>query len=134
MGFYVNWGKCTSPLQICTYLGVQINTRDMVLSLPENKMNELHNELNFFQGKRKAMKKQVQRLAGILAHCTKVIKGARLFSRRVINLLRGLSDRNVRIRLSKGFVNDLTWWRKYSHDFNGVSGRLDSGLFSSSQL
>lgn len=121
LGFYVNWEKCTSSAQVCTYLGVEIDTKNMKLSLLGKKMQKLHNELTFFQGKRKASKKQIQRLVGVLAHCAKVIKGARLFSRRVIDLLRGLPDRNVRITLSRGFVSDLTWWRKYSHTFNGVT-------------
>lgn len=59
-----------------------------------------------------------------MAHCAKVIKGARLFSRRVIDLLKGLPEKNVRISLSRGFKSDLAWWKKYSTYFNGVSCRI----------
>lgn len=121
MGFAVNWSKCTSPSTTCVYLGVEINSMKMQLSLPKRKMEKLHSELKFFENKARASKKQIQRLAGVLCHCSKVIRGARIFSRRVIDLLKGLPDRNVRLKLSDGFLHDMTWWRKFSTTFNGVS-------------
>lgn len=40
-------------------------------------------------------------------------------------MLKGLPDRNVRIRLSKGFKKDLEWWQNFAGLFNGVSSVID---------
>ena len=50
---------------------------------------------------------------------SKVIKGARTFSRRIIDLLKGLPDGNPRIRLSISFHEDMLWWRQCAEQFNG---------------
>lgn len=121
LGFATNWKKCTSPSKNCIYLGVQIDTQLMQLRLPKEKLNKLHTELKFFEGKPRATKRQLQRLVGILSHCGKVIRGSRTFSRRIIDLLRGLPDKNVRIKLSTEFEKDILWWRSFSKHFNGVS-------------
>lgn len=91
----------------------------MSVSIPDEKMQNLKNELRFFEGKRRATVHQIQRLCGLLAHCSKVIKGGRTFSRRIINLLKGLPPGNKRIRLDDDFLHDLAWWREFSAIFNG---------------
>lgn len=119
LGFNVNWNKCVSPNTSIRYLGIIFNSIDMSLSLPEDKMTKLRKEIQFFDGKNRATKSQLQRLCGTLAHASKVIYGGRIFSRRVIDLLRGLPDKNVRIRLSKDFRMDMEWWAEYARQYNG---------------
>ena len=121
LGFYISWRKCTSPNTFTRYLGIDFDSISMTISLPSEKMEKLHQELNFFNGRRRATKRQIQRLCGILSQCGKVVKGARTFSRRVIDLLKGLSDGNPRITLTKGFCDDLEWWKEFSLLFNGTS-------------
>ena len=119
LGFSVSWKKCTSPSQTSRYLGVIFDSVNMRLILPEDKMNKLFSELRFFEDRNRATKKQLQRLCGILSYCSKVIKGARTFSRRVIDLLKALPNGNPRIRLTNEFKADLDWWRKCASMFNG---------------
>lgn len=75
LGFFISWGKCITPTQKLTYLGVVFNSIDMSVSLPEEKLAKLKQEVDYFIPKSRATKKQIQRLCGILAHCAKVIKG-----------------------------------------------------------
>lgn len=126
LGFYINWGKCSSPAQSCKYLGIEINSQKMQLSLPVEKLEKFHKELLFFKDRKKATKRQIQRLCGILNHCSKVVRGGRTFSNRVIKLLRGLPEKNVRVTLSKEFKLDLRWWLEFSTRFNGVSAIVES--------
>ena len=121
LGFIVSWKKCSSPSTFCRYLGIDIDSTTMQLSLPDDKMIKLHEEMSFFCNRTRAKKRQLQRLCGVLSHCSKVIKGARTFSRRVIDLLKGLGDGNPRVRLTDGFLIDLQWWRDFASIFNGVS-------------
>lgn len=119
LGFEIAWDKCVGPTQSITYLGVEFDSSQMSVSLPHAKMAKLHKELEFFRNKYRATVHQIQRLCGVLAHCSKVIKGGRTFSRRIIDLLKGLPPRNKRIRLSDEFIHDLCWWREFSAKFNG---------------
>lgn len=119
LGFRVSWAKCVSPSTSIRYLGIVFNSNDMTLSLPEDKMQKLNTEIQFFKQKDRATKHQLQRLCGILAHASKVVYGGRTFSRRVIELLRKLPDRNVRLKLSSEFKKDLAWWENYAKYFNG---------------
>ena len=125
LGFQVSWKKCSSPSQCTRYLGILFDSVNMRLLLPEDKLSKLANELRFFEGKVRATKRQLQRLCGILSYTSKVIKGARTFSRRVIDLLKALPDGNIRIKLSAEFHSDLEWWRRWSPHFNGSAYIID---------
>ena len=119
LGFLVSWKKCSTPSTSVRYLGIIIDSVNMTLSLPDDKLVKLRKELDFFVDRTRATKKQIQRLCGILAHGAKVIRGGRTFSRRIIDLLSGLGEGNPRIRLSEEFILDLQWWREFAAEFNG---------------
>lgn len=119
LGFFIAWDKCVSPTQSITYLGVSLNTIDMSVKIPPAKMQKLRDEIKFFSGKKRATVKQIQRLCGILAHCSKVIKGGCTFSHRIIELLRGWPTDVKRIRLSDQFRYDISWWENFAAIFNG---------------
>lgn len=121
LGFRVNWKKCVSPDKVMTYLGIVFNSQNMSLSLPEEKMRKLRQELEFFREKRRATKRQLQRLCGVLSHASKIVYGGRTFSRRIIELLKSLPEGNVRIKLTGEFREDLAWWSRYAKRFNGVA-------------
>lgn len=120
LGFCVSWNKCSSPSQTCTYLGLSFNSVDMTISLPNEKIQALHRELKFFHNKKRTTKKQIMRLAGVLSHCARVVRGGRTFSRRILDLLRGLKDGNPRLYLNEHFRLDLQWWCNCSSIFNGI--------------
>ena len=119
LGFRVSWKKCSSPSTNVRYLGIIFDSVDFSLKLPEDKLGKLYSELMFFKDRTRATKKQIQRLCGILSHCSKVVRGGRTFSHRVIELLRGLPYGNPRIRLSNEFRLDIQWWISFARTFNG---------------
>ena len=75
LGFYISYKKVLSPMTTQRYLGIDIDSVAMQLRLPEDKMLRLTDELTFFDGRRKATKRQLQRLCGILAHCAQLVPG-----------------------------------------------------------
>ena len=119
LGFYVSWKKCTSPSRRIKYLGIIFYSVTMELSVPEDKLLKLSQEMSFFRDRTRASKRQIQKLCGILSHCSKVIRGGRTFSRRVIDLLKGLPEGNPRIRITSEFRKDLDWWDSFASIFNG---------------
>lgn len=125
LGFNIYWKKCSTPSQSCKYLGIWVDSVAMNLSLPQDKLDKFRSEIEFFEEKSRATKKQLQRLCGIFNHCSRVVRGGRIFTNRIVQLLKGLPDWNVRIRLTKGFKSDLCWWKNFSKFFNGVSAIID---------
>ena len=119
LGFIVSWKKCSTPSTCVRYLGILIDSVSMTLSLPQDKLDKLKCELQFFSTKSRATKHQIQRLCGIIAHCAKVVRGGRTFSRRIIDLLSGLKEGNPRIRLTEEFRMDVQWWIDFAEQFNG---------------
>ena len=119
LGFRISWKKCSTPATRVKYLGIIFDSISMEMSLPQEKLQKLHVEMDFFRGRQRASKRQIQRLCGILSHCSKVIRGGRTFSRRVIDLLKCLPPGNPRIRITSEFAKDLQWWDEFAAIFNG---------------
>lgn len=124
LGFTVAWQKCSSPSTKCVFLGVLIDSMDMTMSLPPKKLERLSMELEFFRGRSRATVRQLQRLCGILCYASRVIRGGRTFSRRVIDLLKNLSPNTKRVRISLQFYMDLLWWSKWASTFNGYASMI----------
>ena len=127
LGFYISWPKVTSPSTNCRYLGIEINSVHQTLSLPSDKMNNLSNELAFWEHRTTATKKEMQKLCGILNYCCKVIRGGRVFMHYMISLLKCFNTVN-RIKLPLSFFEDLEWWRSYSEIFNGKADFINPEL------
>ena len=119
LGFFVNWRKTSSPSRICVYLGIEFNSINMSVSLPAVKLEKFLREISFFRGRDRATVHQIQRLCGIIAHCSKIVKGGRTFASRLIFLLKGISDPKARLRLDDSFKEDITWWSNFAKIFNG---------------
>ena len=121
LGFVIAWKKVVPPSQVITYLGIQIDSISMSLTLPSHKVIKLKSLVNEFKDKVTCTVKNLQVLAGHLAHASSVVRGGRTFSRRVINLLKYVSGENSVIRLPDWFKEDLAWWIKFIDTFNGAA-------------
>jgi hypothetical protein len=124
LGFDINWNKVEGTCQRLTFLGVEIDTCGLKLSLPPDKLKDLQELITNFRMKKRANKRQLESLIGKLNWACQVIQGGRTFLRRVIdakNLLRKQSDK---ILLSS-FHEDLEWWISFLPIFNGTVRFLD---------
>ena len=125
LGFYIAWNKTSYPSTLCRYLGINIDSMQLRLSLPEDKILKLHSELEFWVNRRYATKKQMQRLCGTLNYCCKVVRGGRAFMHNMISLLPCFSVRR-RLSLPNSFFDELDWWRSYATIFNGEADIIDT--------
>lgn len=120
LGFYISWPKVVGPTQTITFLGVQICTLTSTLSLGDDKLQQLQQRLQQFQGKRRATKHSLQSLAGSLNWACQAVKGGKFFLRRILDTIKPLQQQRHKARLSREFHADLQWWLSYMHVFNGV--------------
>ena len=121
----IHWGKVVDPTPRITFLGTVLDSVSMTLSLPEEKVLLLKQELQSSLRKNQFTKRQLQSLAGRLSWAASVVKGGRVFLRRIFNTIRVLRHNAHRVRISSEMRKDLLWWANFMDTFNGRSTLLD---------
>ena len=85
LGFTVSWKKVTEPAHRTTFLGIEIDSSDMSLTLPDAKVLKLKASIMEIYSCRVASKKQLESIGGQMAFCSRVVRGGRTFSRRIFD-------------------------------------------------
>lgn len=125
LGFSIHWGKVVDPTHKITFLGIELNSLEMSLRLPLDKMCILRQELQSFLTRKRATKRQLQSLAGRLSWAAGVVKGGRVFLRRIFNKIATLRHGCHRTLISVEVRRDISWWYQFIQTFNGKSTLLD---------
>lgn len=120
LGFQISWNKVVGPTQRITFLGISIDTRNCTLLLGEEKLRKIEGKLREFSGRKRASKRQLQRLAGMLNWACQGVRGGKYFMRRILDAIRPLQQQHHKIRLSLEFHKDVQWWLSFLRTFNGV--------------
>ena len=125
LGFAIHWGKVVDPTTKITFLGIELDSMSMTLRLPEEKLLSFRAELTSFLQLRRATKRQFQSLAGRLSWAAGVVRGGRVFLRRIFNKISVLKHASHRALIGPEVRNDLLWWCNFLSTFNGRSLLLD---------
>ena len=125
LGFMIHWGKVVDPTTCITFLGIELDSIAMTLRLPEEKLLQLRKELQGSLSRNRFTKRQLQSLAGRLSWAASVVKGGRVFLRRIFNTIRMLRQNTHRVRVNSEVRMDLLWWSSFISTFNGRSVILD---------
>ena len=120
LGFEVSKKKLVRPATTCICLGVEINTREFTVSIPEEKLREIINLCKSWLGKQTCTKKELQSLLGSLLYITKCVRVSRVFLNRMLDLLRA-ADKQQKIALTQPFLKDLHWFQTFLPQFNGTA-------------
>ena len=119
IGFSISYKKLLGPAQVVRYLGIDVDSVNMNLSLPVDKLIRLKTVVDSFLNRKKATKKELEELTGLLNHCAQVVRGARTFMRRLYDACNSVSKQHYKVRLSQEFKADLIWWQEFAAVFNG---------------
>ena len=125
LGFHINWKKVVDPSTRIVFLGIEIDSVNMCMRLPNAKLDQIRTELSLFENRKRASKKQLQSLAGKLNFCASVVFGGRVFLRRIIDSINLLKGDNHKIKLTASIRADISWWQSFMSTFNGKSMLLD---------
>ena len=112
--------KIIGPTHVLSYLGIEIDTVNMIIRLPTDKLEKLKQLISSWQGRKKATKRELLSLIGFLAFAAKVVKPGRMFLRRLIDLSTTVSSLNFFVTLNTEARADLKWWQDFLPDWNGV--------------
>ena len=102
--------KIIGPSDIITYLGIEIKSKLLTISVPKDKYNELMETLRSWLNKNSCTKRQLLSLIGKLSFICKVVRPGRIFLRRLINLSMSVVKLNHYINLNKQALADIRWW------------------------
>ena len=121
LGVPVATEKTEGPATSVTFLGVLIDTHNLELRLPSDKLSRLQALVSDWQKKHTCTRKELESLLGHLSHAATVVRPGRTFLRSLFSLLHVAKAPHHFIRLDKGSRADLAWWRCFLQRWNGSS-------------
>ena len=110
LGFTINWTKVVYPAQCLTFLRVEIDSVKCELCLPDDRVAELLSLCKETNLKCKCSKLNLQRLLGKINWAACVVRGGRIFLRRLITLANSVKRPHHRVYLNLDARADLLWW------------------------
>ena len=112
--------KCEGPTTMMTYLGIEVDTMQMQLRLPEQKMRRVQATVVEWLGCKAGRRRELESLVGLLQHTAKVVHPGCRFVRRIIAVMTTVKDRDRFVRLNAEIRSDLYWWSEFMVSWNGV--------------
>ena len=113
--------KTEGPSEILCFLGLELDSIQMVVRIPMDKIKELLNKIQTMLAKVRTNLKEMQSLIGSLNFACRAIAPGRPFCRRLINSIRGLTKPYHHLRITKEIKADLNIWQTFLKDHNGIS-------------
>jgi hypothetical protein len=118
-GLMVNPTKTAGPSQVITFLGIELDSMNMTMRCTEERLEELTSLLRLTSSRSTTRVHQLESLIGKLSFAAQVLPGARPFMRRLLDQCRSASHRSQRVRLSKPFFLDISYWLAHLLTWNG---------------
>ena len=113
--------KTEGPVTCLTFLGLELDSCDMVVRIPREKIIEISSKIRKILGKRKCFLHEMQSLIGSLNFACRAVAPGRPFCRHLINSICGLTIKHHRLRVTHQIRLDLTMWLNFFEKFNGIS-------------
>ena len=131
LGFAIAWEKIVGPSQHIVFLGVLLDSTNCTIMLPKDKLDQFKVLIGESLNRKRWSLKQLQQLAGKLNWASSVVRGGRVYLRRILDLMRPLRNNRHKVRMSTSMREDLLWWNKFLSIFNGVRViKLNSIVYS----
>ena len=101
LGIPVTPDKVEGPTMCIVYLGICIDSLKKEIHLPEDKLQDLLSELDFWVNHKKCTKKVLQSSIGKLSFASKVVPCSRLFIHHLIDLCKSIKRQHHHISLNQ---------------------------------
>lgn len=126
--------KTEGPKTVITFLGIVIDTDNMIIRIPNDKILTLETAILEMLQKEKVTLGKLQSLVGSLNFCAKAIPSARAFNRRFCDAMCGIKHSSHFIRVTSGMRSDLCVWLDFIHKYNGSLNFMNANWLSNDQL
>ena len=134
LGVPVASEKIEGPTTKLCFLGFELDSEEMVIRIPMQKIEEIRAKIKDIMKKKKCTLKQMQSLIGSLNFACRAIIPGRPFCRRLINAICGLTQPHHRLRITLGMQEDLKLWQTFFDEYNGISVFHERFWVSSDEL
>ena len=134
MGIPLAPEKITGPREVVTYLGIEINSRNLTMAIPRDRFDELMEILPWWKRRKTCIKQQLLSLIGKLSFICKVVQPGRIFLRRLINLSMSVEKLHHHIKLNQQALADIDWWHQFLPTWSQRSLIPESFKITSSDL
>ena len=127
LGFIINWKKSElQPEQIMEFLGFSVNSMDMTLSLPRNKILDIRSRCQDMIRCSSVSVRQLAKLIGKLTATALAIIPGPLYCRQLQMLktkalLKGQQNYEAILTLTAECKTELAWWVESLETYNGRS-------------
>ncbi len=103
LGMPLDDAKEEGPAEVVTFLGIELDTNNMEIRLPREKLTELRTTVKRWRGMKSCRKRDLQSIVGSLNHACKAIRAireGRAFKRRLQDLIASVDKEDRRVRLN----------------------------------
>ena len=121
LGVPIAADKLEGPTTSLVYLGIEIDSVAMCIRLPKEKLSKLKLMLGQWSNRKKARKRVLLSLIGMLGFASKVVKPGRMLLRRLIDLSTTVDRLGHFITVNTEARADIQWWSNFLPDWNGIS-------------
>ncbi|KAK6184832.1 hypothetical protein SNE40_007205 [Patella caerulea] len=127
--------KTVGPTNQLTFLGLTIDTKNMQIKIPIDKLARLNRELKDIVIKRRVRLHEL----GLMYFCAKAIPCSRAFLRRFYDIIALFKSKDPKyfyctIRVTRNLKEDIIVWLTFLDSFNGVCYISDQRWLSNTYL
>lgn len=112
--------KAVPPTTCMEFLGNNLNSEDLTISVTPERLQELDVQLSEWQERLFVSRRQLESIIGKLQFCCNCVRSGRLFLNRLLNFLRRM-ERGPKYRVPTQARADLLWWKWYLPEFPSCS-------------
>ena len=99
--------KCVAPCFALVWIGLECDTKDMVLRIPEEKRLRIVQFLQAWLDQARATKAELQSVLGVLNHAAAAVIVGRAFTSHIMDLIR---ESQFPVTLPQAFYIDIKFW------------------------
>ncbi len=113
--------KQCPPTSVMTWLGIQFDCTRMEISIPRQKIKDIHKLVLSWKGKQTCRQTELKSLLGKLFFAATCSATLRLFCNRLLATLRS-NTANLLVALDTHFYADIEWISDFLQIYNGLNG------------
>ena len=126
LGIPLSTKKSIGPATELEYLGIILDSVNMLARLPQEKVHRLKIMLEEFSKISSCKKVKLLSLLGHMSFASKVIVPGRSFMSYLLKLTKGIQNNNDFVHFNEDCRRDMKMWMNFLQNWNGVSFFIDS--------
>ena len=126
--------KTEGPTHELEYLGLILDTQNMMCRLPADKLKRMTEMVTKYLKLKFCTKREMLSLCGNLSFATRVIPAGRSFMYRLFRAAYAVRGLEEEIFISQEAKNDLAMWLKFLQNWDGVSLFLENETVTAKEL